>query len=104
MTKIPMNKLTAKTITLEETNKLLAAAESVKLWQLEIERAEKARKKAEEALDAVIAESLNHMPLKWMEGELVKVTDYNRLYCYLNEDFIRICSPSLEGANNEEIL
>jgi len=104
MTKIPMNKLTAKTITLEETNELLAAVESVKLWQLEIERAEKARKKAEEALDAIIAESLKQMPLKWMEGELVKVTDYNRLYCYLDDKFTCIHIDSPPEVINEGIL
>jgi hypothetical protein len=104
MTKIPMNKLTAKTITIEETNELLAALESVKLWQLEIERAEEARKKADAYLDQLIAESLKQTSLKWMEGELIKVTDYNRLYCYINEDFTRIKIPSLEGTINEGIL
>ena len=101
MMEIPMNKLTAKTITLEETNELLAAIETFKLRQLEFELHQKALKQAEEAIDAVIAESLKHTPLKWMEGELVKVNDYNRLYCYLNEDFIRINSPQWEETVNE---
>ncbi len=84
------NKLTASVITLQETEELFAAINEFKLRQLEIERAQKAAKEAEEALDAIIAESLKHIPLKWMEGELVKVVDYNRLYCYLDSEFIRI--------------
>lgn len=101
---ILMNKLSARVVTIEETNELLAALETVKLWQLEIEHAEEARKKANEYLDQVIAESLKHIPLKWMEGELVKVNDYNRLYCYLNEDFMRIKISSLEETLNDGIL
>ena len=104
MTKIPMNKLTAKTITLEETNELLAAVESVKLWQLEIERAEEARKKAEEYLDKILAESLKNYPLnlKFLEGELVALPEYHKLFCYLHEDFISI--PVSEEYINEGIL
>ncbi len=84
------SKLTANVITLEETNELLAAIETFKLRQLEFELHQKALKEAEEALDAVIAESLKHIPLKWMEGELVNVPDYNRLYYYLDNEFTRI--------------
>ena len=104
MTKIPMNKLTAKTITLEETNELLAAVESVKLWQLEIERAEEARKKAEEYLDKILAESLKNYPLnlKFLEGELIALPEYHKMFCYLHEDFISI--PVSEEYINEGIL
>ena len=84
------NKLTASVITIQETEELFAAINEFKLRQLEIERAQKAAKEAEDALDAVIAESLKHIPLKWMEGELVKVSDYNRLYCYFDNEFTRI--------------
>lgn len=102
MTKIPMNKLTAKTITLEETFDLLAAVESIKLWQLEIEYAEKARKKAEEYLDKLLAESLKNYPLKFLEGELVALPEYHKVFCYLHEDFISI--PVQEEYINEGIL
>jgi hypothetical protein len=104
MTKIPMNKLTAKTITLEETNELLAAVETFRLRQLEFELHQKALKEADEALDAAIAESLKHIPLKWMEGELVKVTDYNRLYCYLDDKFTCIHIDRPPEVINEGIL
>jgi hypothetical protein len=102
MTKIPMNKLTAKTITLEETNELLAAVESIKLWQLEIERAEKARKKADEYLEQLIAKSLKQASLKFLEGELVALPEYHKLFCYMREDFISILVP--EEYINEGIL
>lgn len=102
MTKIQMNKLTAKTITLEETNELLAAAESVKLWQLEIERAEKAREIADKYLDQLIAKSLKQSSLKFLEGELVTLPKYHKMFCYLHEDFISIPVP--EEYINEGIL
>lgn len=98
--KIPTNKLTAKTITLAETNELLAAAESVKLWQMEIERAEEARRKASEYLDRVLAESLKHAHLKCLEGELIALPEYRKIFCYLHEDFISIPVP--EEYINEE--
>jgi hypothetical protein len=97
-----MNKLTAKTITLEETNELLAAVESVKLWQLEIERAEEARKKADEYLEQLIAKSLKQSSLKFLEGELVALPEYHKIFCYLHEDFISI--PVSEEYINEGIL
>ena len=93
MTKIPMNKLTAKTITLEETNELLAAVESVKLWQLEIERAEEARENADKYLEQLIAKSLKQASLKFLEGELVALPEYHKMFCYLHEDFISIPVP-----------
>jgi hypothetical protein len=99
---IPMNKLTARTITLAETNELLAAIESVKLWQMEIERAEEAKKKADEYLDKVLAESLKRVYLKCLEGELVALLNYHKLFCYLHEDFISI--PVSEEYINEGIL
>lgn len=102
MTKIPMNKLTAKTITLEETNELLAAVESVKLWQLEIERAEEARKNADKYLEQLIAKSLKQASLKFLEGELVALPEYHKMFCYLHEDFISIPVP--EEYINEGIL
>ena len=45
----------------------------------------------------------NNNKLKLYAGEWVKVkvNDYNRLYCYLNEDFIRINSPQWEETVNE---
>ena len=99
---IPMNKLTAKTITLEETNELLVAVESVKLWQLEIERAEEARKKADKYLEQLIAESLKQSSLKFLEGELIVLPEYHKMFCYLHEDFIPI--PVSEEYINEGIL
>ena len=90
MTKIPMNKLTTKTITLEETNAILAAIESITLWQIEIERAEEARKKADEYLDKVLAESLKQAHLKCLDGELIVIPEYHKLFCYMHEDFISI--------------
>ena len=99
---IPMNKLTAKTVTFEETNELLAAVESVKLWQMEIERAEEAKKKASEYLDKLLAESLKQVHLKCLEGELVALPNYHKLFCYLHEDFISIPVP--EEYINEGIL
>jgi hypothetical protein len=102
MTKIPMNKLTAKAITLEETNELLAAVESVKLWQLEIERAEKARENADKYLEQLIAKSLKQSSLKFLEGELIALPEYRKIFCYLHEDFISI--PISEEYINEGIL
>lgn len=102
MTKTPMNKLTAKTITLEETNELLAAVESVKLWQLEIERAEEAQKKADKYLEQLIAKSLKQSSLKFLEGELIALPEYHKMFCYLHEDFISIPVP--EEYINEGIL
>ena len=99
---IPMNKLTAKTITLEETNELLAAVESVKLWQLEIKRAEEARKKADTYLEQLIAKSLKQSSLKFLEGELIALPEYHKMFCYLREDFISI--PVSEEYINEGIL
>lgn len=93
MTKIPMNKLTAKTITLEETNELLAAVESVKLWQLEIDRAEEARKNADKYLEQVIAKTLKQASLKFLEGEIVALPEYHKMFCYMHEDFISIPVP-----------
>jgi hypothetical protein len=97
-----MNKLTAKTITLEETNELLAAVESVKLWQLEIEHAEEARKKADKYLEQLIAKSLKQSSLKFLDGELVALPEYHKIFCYLHEDFISI--PVHEEYINEGIL
>jgi len=102
VTKIPMNKLTAKTITLEETNELLAAVESVKLWQLEIEHAKEAQKKADKYLEQLIAKTLKQSSLKFLEGELVALPEYHKMFCYLHEDFISIPVP--EGYINEGIL
>ena len=102
MTYSPMNKLTANAITLAETNEILAAAENVKLWQMEIERAEEAKKKANEYLDKVLAESLKRVQLKCLEGELVALPNYHKLFCYLHEDFISIPVP--EEYINEGIL
>jgi hypothetical protein len=102
MTKIPMNKLSAKSITLEETNELSAAVESVKLWQLEIERAEEARKKADKYLEQLIAKSLKQSSLKFLEGELIALPEYHKMFCYLHEDFISIPVP--EEYINEGIL
>ena len=102
MTKIPMNKLTANVVTLTETNEILAAVESVKLWQMEIDRAEEAKKKANEYLDKVLAESLKRAHLKFMEGVLVALSNYHKLFCYLHEDFISIPVP--EEYINEGIL
>jgi hypothetical protein len=97
-----MNKLTAKTITLEETNELLAAVESIKLWQMEIERAEEAKKNANEYLDKLIAKSLKQSSLKFLEGELIALPEYHKMFCYLHEDFISIPVP--EEYINEGIL
>lgn len=102
MTKIPMNKLTAKTITLEETNEILAAAESVKLWQMDIERAEEAKKKANEYLDKLLAKSLKQANLKCLDGELIAIPEHHKLFCYMREDFISIPVP--EEYINEGIL
>ena len=102
MTKIPMNNPTAKIITLEEINELLAVVESVKLWQLEIEYAEEARKKADKYLEQLIAKSLKQSSLKFLEGELVALPNYHKLFCYLHEDFIFI--PASEEYINEGIL
>jgi hypothetical protein len=102
MTKIPMNKLTAKAITLEETNELLAAVESVKLWQIEIERAEKARENADKYLEHLIAKSLKQSSLKFLEGELITLPEYHKIFCYMHEDFISIPVP--EEYINEGIL
>ena len=102
MTYLPMNKLTANVVTLTETNEILAAVESVKLWQIEIERAEEAKKKANEYLDKVLAESLKRASLKCLEGELVALPNYHKLFCYLHEDFISIPVP--EEYINEGIL
>jgi hypothetical protein len=93
MTKIPMNKLTANVVTLVETNELLAAVESVKLWQLEIERAEKARENADKYLEQLIAKSFKQSSLKFLEGELVALPEYHKMFCYLHEDFISIPVP-----------
>jgi hypothetical protein len=97
-----MNKLTAKTITLEETTELLAAVESVKLWQLEIKHAEEARKKADKYLEQLIAKSLKQSSLKFLEGELVALPEYHKMFCYLHEYFISIPVP--EEYINEGIL
>jgi len=102
MTKIPMNKLTANVVTLAETDELLAAVESIKLWQLEIECAEEAKKKASEYLDKVLAESLKQSSLKFLEGELVALPEYHKIFCYVHEDFISIPVP--EEYINEGIL
>jgi len=102
MTYSPMNKLTANVVTLAETNEILAAAESVKLWQMEIERAEEAKKKANEYLDKVLAESLKRAHLKYVEGKLFALPHYHKLFCYLHEDFIPI--PVSEEYINEGIL
>ena len=96
------NKLIASTITLEETKELLAAIDEIKIRQQEFELHQKALKEAEEALDAVIAESLKHVPLKWREGELIALQNYNKMFCYLHEDFISIPVP--EEYINEGIL
>jgi hypothetical protein len=98
------NDLIVKTAAVPETNELLAAVETFKLRQLEFELHQKALKEAEEALDAVIAESLKHIPLKWMEGELVKVPDYHRLYCYLDDKFTCIHIDRPPEVINEGIL
>ena len=102
MTEIPMNKLTANVVTLEETNELLAAVESVKLWQLEIDRAEEARKNADKYLEQIIAKSLKRASLKFLEGEIVALPKYHKMFCYMHEDFISIPVP--EEYINEEIL
>lgn len=96
------NKLIASTITLEETKELLAAIDEIKIRQQEFELHQKALKEAEEALDAVIAESLKHVPLKWREGELIALPNYHKMFCYLHEDFISIPVP--EEYINEGIL
>jgi hypothetical protein len=97
-----MNKLTANVVTLEETNEILAAFESVKLWQLEIERAEEARKNADKYLEQVIAKSLKQASLKFLEGELVALPKYHKMFCYMHEDFISI--PVSEKYINEGML
>ena len=102
MTKIQTNKLTANVVTLAETDEILAAVESVKLWQMEIKRAEEAKKKAEEYLDKMLAESLKRVNLKCLEGELIALPNYHKLFCYLHEDFISIPVP--EEYINEGIL
>ena len=102
MTYSPINKLTANAVTLADTDEILAAVESVKLWQMEIERAEEAKKKANEYLDKVLAESLKRVPLKCLEGELIALPTYHKLFCYLHEDFISI--PVSEEYINEGIL
>ena len=102
MTKIPMNKLTANVVTLTETNEILAAVESVKLWQIEIERAEEARKNADKYLEQLIAKSLKQASLKFLEGELVALPEYHKLFCYMHEDFISIPVP--EEYINEGII
>ena len=90
MTKTQMNKLIATAVTLEEINEILAAVESVKLRQIEIEHAEDACKKADEYLDKVLAESLKQAHLKCLEGELIAMPEYHKLFCYMHEDFISI--------------
>lgn len=103
MTKIALNnKLTVRTMTLKETNELLATVETIKLRTQEIERAQKALQEANEALNILLAESLKQVPLKWMEGELFSLPNYHKLFCYLHEDFISIPVP--EEYINEEIL
>lgn len=102
MTKIPINKLTANVVTLAETNEILAAVESVKLWQMEIERAEEARKNADKYLEQLIAKSLKQASLKFLEGEIVALPEYHKLFCYMHEDFISI--PVLEEYINEGII
>jgi hypothetical protein len=98
------NAVVTKLQSVPSREEIIAAIKDFQLWQQEFERSRKTVEDAEKALDDAIAESLKHQPLKWMEGELVKVVDYNRLYCYLNEDFVRIKIPSLEGTINEGIL
>jgi hypothetical protein len=98
------NDVVTKLQSVPSSEEIIAAIKDFQLWQQDFERSRKAVEDAEKALDAAIVESLKHQPLKWMEGELVKVPEYNRLYYYLNEEFIRIKIPVTEEYLNEGIL
>lgn len=87
------NKADAKVMSIVETNELLLAINEFKLRQLEFELHQKALKEFEEALDTAIAGSLKHIPLKWMEGELIALPEYHKMFCHLHNDFISIPVP-----------
>lgn len=74
----------------EQNDTLLAAQATLDLRIKELELAQKAVKEAEDRLDFIVKESLKKKALKWQVGELVYVEDVNRLYCYINDDFLTV--------------
>lgn len=77
-----MNNLIVKSICIPEDNAVLAAKASLDLWVEEIKRAEEARKEADKKLRTAIANNLNATSLKAIEGELIRVINYDLMYFY----------------------
>jgi hypothetical protein len=75
--------LTVNTIYLPDTNQILAAKASVDLWAEEIKRAQEGKKQAELQLCSLLAQELDHTALKPIEGDIIKISNYdNLLYFY----------------------
>lgn len=87
--------------TIEKTDKIKAAEETLKLRLLELEISRKAVVEANKRLDALIIASLNCKSLKPHEGELVNVVDFNnRIYFYSNGSFHALVPPEKVSIEN----
>ncbi len=80
-----MNRLIVESVSMPDTSDLIDAKKVLNLCIEEIERAEIARREADKQLRLLIANHLNNTSLKAIEGELIKVMEYDLMYFYHNE-------------------
>ena len=81
-----INPLTITTVSIPDNNAILAAKASIDLWVEEIKRAEEAKKQAEIRLRNILAQELAKTSLKPIEGDVVKILDYDNLLYFYAED------------------
>lgn len=75
------------TVHIPATDKLFAAKAALDLRIEEVKRAEGARREADMRLRLLIANHLNDTSLKAIEGDLIKVAEYDLMYFYHNDSW-----------------
>ena len=86
--------------TIEPTEEFLEANTVLKLRLEELEQARQAVIEANKYLDAVIIDSLKKKSLKCYEGQLINVTDLNRIYVASDNDFFALVPPDRISIEN----
>lgn len=97
-----MQALTVRTETISKDNNFVKAEEELTLRIRELEIAQKALAEAEERMNFLVTKALKKKSLKWLNGEIVYVSNVGRLYCHINDDFFFIPSPEHAEIKNEE--
>ena len=86
--------------TIEHTEEFIEADTILKRRLAELEMARQAVIEANRHLDTVIIKELKNKSLNCHEGQLINVTDLNRIYYYTQGDFCALVPPDKISIEN----